>query len=122
MMAEKRGIRFGVWAFLVGLILAIVVALLSGANAPPWAIIVLAILGLIVGLLNVTATEVQKFLVATIAFLLSFQALGNVFVEFSKAFGAWTGIIGNFFNLVSIFMAPAAIVVAIKALFSIAKE
>ena len=121
-MAEKVGIRFGVWAFLIGLILAIVVALLSGAKAPEWAIIVLAILGLLVGLLNVTATEVQKFLIATIAFLLSFQALGNVFVEFSQAFGAWTGVIGNFFNLISIFMAPAAIVVAIKALFSIARE
>jgi hypothetical protein len=121
-MAEKLGIRFGVWAFLIGLILAIVVALLSGATAPQWAIIVLAILGLLVGLLNVTGREVQKFLIATIAFLLSFQALGNVFIELSKAFGTWTGIIGNFFNLVSIFLAPAAIVVAIKALFTVAKE
>jgi hypothetical protein len=121
-MAEKGGIRFGVWAFLIGLLLAIIVALLSGSTAPEWAIIVLAILGVIVGLLNVTAAEVQKFLVAAIAFLLSFQALGNVFIEISKAFGSWAGIIGNFFNLISIFMAPAAIVVAIKALFSIARD
>jgi hypothetical protein len=123
-MAGKGGIRFGVWAFLVGLILAIVVALLSGSPAPDWAIIVLVILGLLVGLLNVTASEVQKFLIATIAFLLSFQALGSVFVKFSElgALISLTAAIGNFFNLISVFMAPAAIVVAIKALFSIAKE
>jgi len=120
-MADKGGIRFGVWAFLIGLILAIVVALLGGKEEP-WVIITLAILGLIVGLLNVTGREIQKFLVATIAFLLSFQALGNVLGQLSTTFGTWTGFIGNFFNLVSIFMAPAAIVVAIKALFTVAKE
>jgi hypothetical protein len=122
MMAEKGGIRFGVWAFLIGLILAIVVALISGSGevveVPPWSLIVLAVLGILVGLLNVTATEVQKFLIASIAFLLSFSSLGKVFEGISLG---WVGV-GTFFYLLSVFMAPAAAVVAVKALFSIAKD
>ncbi|MFH0870256.1 MAG: hypothetical protein V1866_04335 [archaeon] len=117
-MEEKSGIKIGVWAFIIGSILAIVVALISGANAPNWAIIVLAVLGILVGVLNVTATEVQKFLVAAIAFLLSFQSLSNVF---STLAGGWAPV-GAFFGLISVFMAPAAAVVAIKALYSLAKN
>jgi hypothetical protein len=115
---KKGSFKIGVWAFIIGLILAIIVALLSGSTTPQWSIIVLAILGIIVGLLNVTAKEVEKFLVAAIAFLLSFQALSNVFMTVA---GGWTAI-GTFFNLISIFMAPAAAVVAIKALYNLARD
>jgi len=115
---EKGSFNFGVWAFIIGLILAIVVALLSGPLPPDWAVIVLAILGIIVGLLNVTGKEVEKFLIAAIAFLLSFQSLSNVFIAIS---GGWTAI-GTFFNLISVFMAPAAAVVAIKALYNLARN
>lgn len=114
---EKGGFNFGVWAFMIGLIMAILIALLA-PTAPSWAVIVLTILGIIVGLLNVSAKEVEKFLVAAIAFLLSFQSLSNVFMTM---LGGWVAI-GNFFNLISVFMAPAAAVVAIKALYNLARN
>jgi hypothetical protein len=117
-MADKGNFKLGAWAFIIGLILAIIVAIIGGGATPEWAMIVLAILGVIVGLLNVTSSEVQKFLVAAIAFLLSFSALGTILTKIALN---WQGI-GAFFNLLSIFMAPAAAVVAIKALFSIAKN
>jgi len=117
-MAEKGGFKVGAWAFIIGLILAIIVAIISGPITPQWAIIVLAVLGIIVGLLNVTAAEVQKFLIAAIAFLLSFKFLSDVLTALAAD---WKGI-GIFFSLLSVFMAPAAAVVAIKALFALAKS
>jgi hypothetical protein len=115
---EKNEFKLGVWAFIIGLILAIIFALVSGTNSPSWAIIALAILGIIVGLLNVTGREVEKFLVAAIAFLLSFNALGYVFNKIAEQ---WTAI-GTFFNLISVFMAAAAIIVSIKALYNLARD
>ena len=117
-MAEKKSFKLGAWAFMIGLILAIIVALISGANAPEWAVLVLAILGIIVGLFNVRGTEVQKFLVAAIAFLLSFSSLGTVIK------GLMLNLVGvdTFFYLLSVFIAPAAAVVAVKALFTLAKD
>lgn len=110
--------KFGGIAFLIGLVIAIIIALFSASMVPAWAAIVLAVLGLVVGLLNVTDKEVQLFLVASIAFLITFQVLGNV-VE-ALAFG-WSSV-SAFFHLLSIFVAPAAGVVAIKALFNVAKD
>lgn len=117
-MADKGNFKLGAWAFIIGLILAIIVAIISGGTTPEWAVIVLAILGIIVGLLNVKSSEVQKFLVAAIAFLLSFSALGTILTKIALNWAA----IGAFFNLLSIFMASAAAVVAIKALFTVAKN
>lgn len=120
-MAEKGSINWGAWAFIIGLILAIVVALVSalgGTAVPTWAVIVLAIIGIIVGLLNVTGRETQRFLIAAIAFLLSFSSLGKV-IEALKL--NWVGV-DTFFYLLSIFVAPAAAIVAIKALFAISKD
>jgi hypothetical protein len=119
-MAEKGGFKLGAWAFIIGLVLAIIIAVWSGLNktaTPPWAVILLAVLGIIVGLLNITGAEVQKFLVAAIAFLLSFSSLGTVL----KALVNWTGV-DTFFYLLAVFIAPAAAIVAIKALFAIAKN
>ena len=118
-MAEKGSFKLGAWAFIIGLVLAIIIAIWSGLSknaTPPWAVILLAVLGIIVGLLNITGAEVQKFLVATIAFLLSFSSLGTVL----KALG-WVGV-DTFFYLLAVFIAPAAAIVAIKALFAIAKN
>jgi len=61
---------------------------------------------------------VSKFLIASIAFLLSFQALGAVLE--ALAFG-WNAV-SAFFNLLVIFVAPAAAIVAVKALFRLAKD
>ncbi|MBI1972388.1 hypothetical protein HYS50_00085 [Candidatus Woesearchaeota archaeon] len=72
---------------------------------------ILAVLGLIVGLLNVTGKESHLFLVASIAFLVSAQGLNVV----------WDALKPYVSNIM-IFVAPAAAVVALKALYDIAKE
>ena len=110
--------KLGFWAFIIGLVLATVISIMSAASTPVWAVLTLAVLGLIVGLLNVTDKEVQMFLIAAIAFLLSFQSLSNVFTTLTLG---WTAV-GTFFNLISAFMAPAAAIVAVIALFKMAKD
>ena len=110
--------KVGAWAFILGLVVSIVIAIFSSATTPAWAVIVLAILGVIVGLLNISDAEVNKFLVASIAFLLSFQALAAI----TQAVALGWDSIGVFFNLVSVFIAPAAAIVAIKSLYSLSKD
>ena len=109
--------KLGVWAFVIGLVLALVIAIFSATATPLWAVVVLAILGVVVGLLNVTDKEVQPFLVATIAFLLSFQSLNVLFTTLKLGTTA-----SALFGLLSAFMAPAAAIVAIIALFKLARD
>jgi len=81
---------------------------------------VLGILGLIVGFLNIGDKEIQHFLVAGIAWLLSASSLSSLGVTL---FGAVIGVlIAAVFNNVSIFVAPAVAVVALKAVYDISKE
>lgn len=108
----------GSWVFLIGLILAIIIAVLSATNVPTWAVVVLAIIGLIVGIANVTDAEAHHFLIAGIAFLLSFQALSGVITELALGWLA----VSTFFSLLSIFIAPAIAIVALKVLYDITKD
>lgn len=109
---------FGGIIFVAGLVIAAAIAIFSAADTPQWAVFALAILGLIVGLINIGDREVQTFLIASLAFLISFSALSNIFTIL--AFG-WEGV-ATFFGLMNVFIAPAVAVVAVKALFLIARD
>jgi hypothetical protein len=102
--------RIGKWAFILGLVVAVIAGLFY---QPAWAIWVLAILGVIVGLLNVTAEDTRGFLLAAIALTLSATALNTI------------PLIGTAFSLilpfVVAFVAGATIVVAFKELFQTAR-
>ncbi len=110
----------GFWAFIVGLIIALIVGIMSGLGMAPATlmtaiIIVLIILGIIIGFLNITASEILLFLVATIALVV----VGNAFAQLTVLkIGA---ILGGILSLVAALMAPAAIIAAIKALWKIGK-
>lgn len=104
--------KIGHWAFIVGIVIAIIAGLV-----PAWqtAIVtwVLVILGLIVGLLNITAKESVEFLVATIALMLigsagAIPALGIIVLSILA-------------NIVA-FVAPAALVVALKSVYELARK
>ena len=115
MAAGKKGILgfIGFWAFIVGLIIAVVGGIFSPANQT--LVIILIILGLIVGFLNITGKEILLFLVATIALIV----VGRVF-EPLTALGIGR-VLDNILSYVATLMAPAAIVAAIKALWSVGK-
>jgi hypothetical protein len=106
----------GGWAFVIGLIIAVIVAIIG--TAASWPIYILLILGIVVGLLNISDKEVSSFLIASIAFMFTFTALGNV-ADAIPVIGAK---LVKFLSLVNVFIAPAAAVVAFKALFAQAKN
>jgi len=102
----------GFWAFIIGFILAIVAGIFWPTNAT--IVIVLVILGIIIGFLNVTAKEFMLFLLATVALVVvggqAFTSLGTVGAK-----------LGDVLGHIAILVAPAAIIAAVKALWSIAK-
>ncbi len=106
-MAEMMQ-KVGSWAFVLGLIIAVVMGFIGAGETTIW---VLAVLGLIVGLLNVTGKEAHLFLVAAIAFLVSAQGLNTV----------WSALAPYVSNVV-VFVAPAAAIVALRALYDVASD
>jgi hypothetical protein len=102
----------GFWAFIVGFILAILAGIFWPTNQT--IVIVLVILGIIIGFLNVTAKEFMLFLLATVALVVvggqAFTALGTVGEK-----------LGDVLTHIAIFVAPAAIIAAVKALWTVAK-
>ncbi|NYZ76815.1 hypothetical protein H0O02_00700 [Candidatus Micrarchaeota archaeon] len=118
--------KYGEWAFLLGVILALVIGLFSSqlGIASAYLMAVLAILGLVVGFLNVTEKEVNTFLIAAIALL----AIPNVLVPLNTSLalvpqvGATVAIwLSGIFSAIGVFVAPAALIVALKAIYSLAK-
>jgi hypothetical protein len=104
----------GFWAFIIGLVLAFICGIVLPQNTA--IIIVLIILGLIIGFLNIRDKEVLLFLVATIALIV----VGNAFSALTTL--GIGKILGNMLGYLAALMAPAAIVVAIKALWSVGKS
>ncbi|MBU0461818.1 MAG: hypothetical protein KJ574_04490 [Nanoarchaeota archaeon] len=103
----------GHYAFIIGVILAIIAGIVVTAN--PWVVLALVVLGLIVGFMNVTAKETTEFLVAAIALI----AAGTANLTVIPYIGAYlTSILGY----ISVFVAPAAIVVALKAVKDLASH
>ena len=100
----------GKWAFIIGLVLAVVVGYIFQAE---WVVWVLAILGVIVGLLNVTQAETQGFLLAAIALTVSATALNLIPIVGDT--------LSQILEYVAAFVAGAMIVVALKALFQTAR-
>ena len=103
--------KVGRWAFIAGLVLAIVAGLF--VVDVTWIAWVLAILGLVVGFLNVSTTDPQGFLLPAVALTLSVSAVRSLpGVGF-----VLTNILAN----AVAFAGAAMIVVAIRALLETAK-
>ena len=111
-MAKKLGTKLGAWAFLIGVVLAVIL----GAFGQVEGIVItaLVVIGLVVGLLNVTGSETTPFLLAGVS-LVIVSALG------SDVLGtiAWISSILSALNAIFV---PATVIVALKTVFTIAKN
>ncbi len=103
--------QLGGWAFIIGLVIAILAGLINIA----WAPVILVVLGLVVGFINIGDKEVNAFLIASIALLLA----GSAGLDTIPAVG---GFLGNMLTNLVAFVAPAAVIVAIKSVYNIAKK
>ncbi|MBS3106567.1 hypothetical protein J4419_02800 [Candidatus Woesearchaeota archaeon] len=110
-MAAMNMELIGRWAFIVGLVVAVIAGFVSAAG--PTLVWLLAFLGLVVGLLNVAGHETHNFLLASVAFVVSASSLALVVPM---------EVVRNMLQNVVTFVGPAAGIVAIKSLFEIAKS
>src|SRR3989338_1430847 len=84
MVASKKHSMLGSWAFLIGVVLAVVLGALGDVTSG--IVAVLVVLGLIVGLLNINDEEVKPFLLAgTVLVIVS--ALGSDVLSAIPAIG-----------------------------------
>jgi len=108
--------KVGAWAFIIGVILAILAGLFFRANAVVTSILIL--LGIIVGFLNITDKETSAYLLAAVSLVIvtSFggAVLGNVAVV-----GMY---LESILGAIMTFVIPAVIIVALKAIYSLAND
>lgn len=106
--------QYGNYAFIIGVVLAIILGLFSGFVVEYTETIayIMIILGLIVGFYNIGHKEAINFLIAAIALLAVSGALGDLPVVGNYI----TGIITQ----IAYFVAPAAVLVALKAVYEMA--
>jgi hypothetical protein len=119
-MAKESTSKFGVWAFIVGIVLALIGGIVVGlVNAGQAAITsILIVLGLIVGFLNVTKSETRDYLLAAVSLILvtyfGGQTLGLV-----PIIGTY---LNSVFGAIMTFVIPATIIVSLKAIYGLAQD
>ena len=112
--------NMGQWSFIIGVVIAIAIGIFSSnlsADMRGWLTFLLVVLGLVVGLLNVTEKETTPFLVAAVALIATGTAGGNLALIPSLG-GYLEGVV----KAIAVFVTPAAIIVALKAIQSLAKD
>ncbi len=120
--SEEMMSKIGSWSFIVGLVIAVLagVVIPRTHNLYAWLILVLGVLGLIVGFLNVTAKESTPFLVAAIALVVSATSFNTVLALVPAGFvvSVVQVVLGN----IAVFVAPAAVLVALRAIYALASS
>lgn len=107
--------KIGHYSFLAGVILALIAGLLANIVDASMVTLVLVVIGLIVGFLNVTAKETTEFLVASVALMM----VGSAKLNMIPMVG---GYIETTLSYLVVFVAPAAIIVALKAVKALASS
>jgi hypothetical protein len=103
----------GFWAFIVGLIISVIAGLVLPGNAI--VVLILVILGIVIGFLNISPKETHALLLAAIALIV----VGNAFAPL-KFLGIDTMIAG-ILAYITVLVAPAAVIAAIKTIWAIGK-
>jgi len=120
--------KIGSWLFLIGILVAVIVGLIVGASwytdANSYVAGLLAVLGFVVGLLSffamgsITHEKVPTFLIGALTLVL-IGALSSTW-----SFGGWQGLepfLTNITGYIAIFAAPAAGILAIRAIWDAGK-
>ncbi len=118
------------WLFTIFVAIAIVMGLVVGylayngdanlANADAYVTLLLLVLGIIVGLVTITAKEVTPFLIATIALIVA--SISNVWLPLHTIHDLLYQWATYILRYIVAFVAPAAVIIAIKAVFAMEKS
>lgn len=117
MAKMSRSHLIGSWAFLVGVILAVLLGLGLTGQYQGTMLWVVFLIGIVVGLLNVTHDEVSAFLTSgTILVLVSFLGVQEGIFEIVAP------VISNILRAILTLFVPATIIVALRAVFVLARR
>ena len=117
--ARKKGNMLGGWAFLLGVVIAVLVGLSTQVNLitlTPTVVLVLAVLGLLVGLLAVGAKDEEPFVHASAVILIAALVGKEVLA------GASYLNLGDLLTAVVALMAPAAVLISLREAFGIVRK
>ena len=102
----------GHWSFLAGVLLAILAGLVPALQTTTM-IWILVVLGLIVGFLNITARETAEFLLASLALVICADAAKSILAMGPIVFAILSNVVA--------FVFPAALLVALRTIWVLAK-
>jgi lipoprotein signal peptidase len=119
--------KAGEYAFITFVIIAIIAGLIMGAwsdlqtsENEGWVNLILVILGIIVGLTIITEKESQPFLIAAIALIVA-VGMADPFGAIDKIASPLGTVADYIVKYIASFAVPAAVIQAIKAVYSLAK-
>jgi len=113
------GSKMGEWAFLIGVLLAVIFGFFKAGQWAGVLTLVLVIAGLVVGFLNISEKETTPFLIAAVALMATGAANLQVIDGLIPNVGTW---LQNIVENIAVLVTPAAIVVALKAIRSLARD
>jgi hypothetical protein len=120
---------FGVWAFICGVVLALLVGIAAAFMQMDMSTLglvsgIMVVLGIVVGVLNITEKEVTNFIIAAIGLTTGsavLVSLGTIF-----AANPLTAVLGKMmqvaFTVFGTFVAGAVFIPALKAVYEISKD
>ena len=115
----------GAWAFLIGVILAIVIGIFHTQIGPQADNIILAsliVIGILVGLLNIRDTEVEPFLLSALALVIVSFMGGIAIAELETLSFGLGSMMRYLLNAMLTLFVPATIIVALKSVFALARD
>jgi len=118
-MAKVTSSKIGAWAFLIGMILAFIGGLLVVAGVDYSVIVgILVICGLIAGFINVSEKETKDYLLAAVS-LVIVTGLGGTYLATVPWLGQY---LETVLKALMAFVVPATIIVALRAIYNLAKH
>ena len=110
--------RIGGWAFIVGVIAAIVVPIFTELTT--WLASSLIVLGLVISFLNITVAETQTFLLAALALVIvsGFGSTSEVITQVAQI----GDVLSRIFNGILLLVVPATIIVALRSIYTVARK
>ena len=112
--------KLGQWSFIVGIIIAAVIGLFSNSidqKTSGWLVLLLIVLGLLVGFLNISEKESTPFLIAAVALIVTSGA--GATISMIPKIGVY---LTQVVTQIGVFVTPAAILVAVKSIWALAKD
>jgi len=122
-MVKSQENLMSAWAFLIGVILAIIIGVFYkylGIQTSNLIYAILVLLGFIVGFLIVGDRESMSFLVASVS-LVIVSGFGHSTLLFTSNVSPILSYLSEILTALLVMLVPATIIVAIKTVFSIAE-